>query len=70
LLSPWWPLGQYGASSHLMAASRGFQCSAGHAAFGNAHRIAPVHLQGLQNGSQLRYIFMSLSILSSTITVA
>ncbi len=32
--------------------------------------IAPAHLQDLQNGLQWRYILMSLSIFSSTITVA
>jgi hypothetical protein len=31
-LLPWWLLGQYGASSHPMAVSSGFQYSPGHAA--------------------------------------
>ncbi len=37
-------------------ASRGSWCSPGHAALGNAHRIAPAHPQGLQNGPQRGYI--------------
>jgi hypothetical protein len=56
LLLPWWRLGQYGASSFLMAASRGFWSSPAHAASGNVLCIAPVHPQDLQNGPQLRYM--------------
>jgi hypothetical protein len=70
LLLPRQPLGQYGASSCPMAASSGIQSSPGHAALGDAHCIAQVHLEGLQNGLQRKYISMSLSIFSSTITVA
>jgi hypothetical protein len=33
---------QYGVSCHPMAGSSGFQCSSGHAAWGNAACIAPL----------------------------
>jgi hypothetical protein len=46
LLLPWWPLGQYGASSRLMAASSGFWSSPGHAALGNALCVAPADRHG------------------------
>ncbi len=55
-LLPWWPPGQYGASSHPMAASRGFRCSPGYAASDDAVCIAPAHCHGYHNGGQQRYI--------------
>ena len=42
----------------------------GHAALGNAGGIAPAHCRGYQNGWRTRCIRSSLSILSSTMTVA
>jgi hypothetical protein len=56
LLLPGRPLGRYGASSRLMAASSGFRSSPGHAALGNAICIAPVHHCGHQNGRRMRFI--------------
>ncbi len=56
LLLTWRPLGQYGASSPLMAASSGFQSSPGHAASGDAICIAPAHCHGHQNGQQRKCI--------------
>jgi hypothetical protein len=70
LLLPWQPLGGYGASSPPMAASSGFQSSPGHAALGNALRIAPVDHHSHQNGQQRRIMLMPSLILSLTITVA
>jgi hypothetical protein len=70
LLLPRRPPGQYGESSCPIAASSGFRSSPGHYELGNTHRIAKAHLQGLQSGPQWRYILLSSSILSSTITVA
>jgi hypothetical protein len=52
LLSPWWPPRRYGASSRLMAASSGFQCSPRHAALGDAACIASTPHHGHQNGLQ------------------
>ncbi len=52
LLLPWQPLGWYGASSRLMAASSGFWGSPGHAALGDAVCITPAHRHGHQNGQQ------------------
>ncbi len=69
-LLPWRPLGQYGASSRPMPAPGGFQSSPGHAALGNATFIASTRLHGHQNGLRRRHICSSLSILSSTITIA
>ncbi len=69
-LLPWGPLGQYGVSSCPMPASSGFRSSPGHAALGNAVCIAPVHRHCHRNGRRTRCICSSLSILSSTITVA
>ncbi len=69
-MGPWWPLGQYGVISCLMAASRGFGYSPGHAALGDVGGIAPTPLHGHQNGQQRRYICSPLSILSSIITIA
>jgi hypothetical protein len=60
LLLHWRPLGQYGASSHLMAASRCFQISLGHATSGSAICIAPVHRCGHKNGQQQRCIRSSI----------
>jgi hypothetical protein len=62
--------GQYGESSHPTAASSGFRSIPQHVAFEDAHRIALVNPQGLQNGPRGRYISLSLLILSSTTTVA
>jgi hypothetical protein len=45
-VAPWWPLGQYGASSCPMAASSGFRSSPGHAALGNVLCIAPADRHG------------------------
>jgi hypothetical protein len=50
LLLPWQPPGQYGASSCLMVASRGFRCSPGHDALGDMSSLAATHLHGHQNG--------------------
>jgi hypothetical protein len=58
-LLPWWPLGQYRASSRPMPASSGFRSSPGHAASGNAVCIAPAHRRGHQNGRQMRCICSS-----------
>jgi hypothetical protein len=55
LLLPWRPLGQYGASSHLMAASSGFWYSPAHATLGNPLRIAPAHRYGYLNGWRIRH---------------
>ncbi len=60
-LLPWWPLGQYGASSCLIPASSGFQSSPGHAALGNAICIAPAHRLGHQNSWRTRCIRSSSS---------
>jgi hypothetical protein len=70
LLLPWRPMGQYGASSCLMAASSGFWSSPGHAALGNALGVAPADRHGHQNGKQRTNMLMPLLMLSSTITVA
>ncbi len=43
---------------------------AGHAALGDALRIAPADRHGHRNGQRQRNILMPLSILSSTITIA
>ena len=61
LLLPWQLPGQYGASSCLMTASSGFRCSPGHAALGNAFRVASIHPRGHRNGLQRRYICSSSS---------
>ncbi len=45
-LCTWWPLGQYGASSHPIAMSSGFRSSHRHAALGDAFCIAPVDRHG------------------------
>ncbi len=42
-LHPWRPPEQYGVSSHLMAASRGFWHSHEHVALDDVLRIAPAH---------------------------
>ncbi len=60
-LLPWRLLGQYGASSHPMPASSGFQSSPGHTTLGNAVCITPVHCHGHQNGWWMRCIRSSLS---------
>ncbi len=60
LLLPWQLLGQYGASSHLMAVYSGFWGSPGHAPSGNALYIAPAHRHGHWNGQQRRCICSSL----------
>ncbi len=70
LLLPWQPLGQYRASSCLMAASSGFRSSPGHAALGNVLCIAPVDRHGHQNGQRQRNMLMPLLISSSTIDIA
>ena len=72
LPSPWWPPGQYGASSCLMAASSasGFRCSPGHAALGNATCIASTPLHGHRNGLQWRCICLSTPPLSSDQIIA
>jgi hypothetical protein len=70
LLLPWRLLGQYGASSCLMAASSGSRSSPGHAALGDALSITPADHHGHQNGQQWRNMLMPLLILSSTITIA
>jgi hypothetical protein len=59
LLLPWRPPGQYGASSHLMAASSGFRCNPGHAALGDALRITSMRLCGHPCGPRRRYICSS-----------
>jgi hypothetical protein len=61
LLLPWQPLGQYGVSSCLMAASSGFLSSPGHAALNNSVCIAMAHRYGHQNGQQWRNILMPSS---------
>ncbi len=67
LLLPWRPLGQYGASSCLMAASSSFQYSPGHAALGNALcSIAPADHHGHQNSRQTKYIWSSSMISPSS----
>ncbi len=69
-LLPWWPLGQYRASSCPMLVSSGFWSSPGHAKLGNAICIASAHPQGLRNGPWWRCILSSLLILLLTITIA
>ncbi len=69
-LLPWWPPGQYVASSHPMAATSGFWSSPEHAALGDAVCITLAHCHGHRNGRRMRCICLSLSILSSTITIA
>jgi hypothetical protein len=50
-----------GMSSCLMAASRGFQCSPGHAALDNVlQHIASMRPHGHQNGPRWRYICLLL----------
>jgi len=56
LLSPWWPLGQYEASSHPMAAFSGFYESPGPSPLGNAHGIAPSNCHGYRNGQWRKHI--------------
>ncbi len=70
LLLPWWPLGQYGASSCLMTVSSGFRGSPGHSALGNATCIAPTRLHGHQNGMQQRWICFLPPLFLLTIIVA
>jgi hypothetical protein len=70
LLLPFWPLGQYGVNSPPMAVSSGFRSSPGHAALGDAVRIAPADCHGHQKGQRLRNMLMPLLILSSTIAIA
>ena len=62
LLSPWWPLGQYGVSSRRMVATSGFWCSPGHAALGDAACIASTPHHGHRNGLRWRCIRSSLLI--------
>ncbi len=69
-LLPWRPLGWYEARSCPMPASSNFRSSPGHAALGDAICIAPLHCRGHQNSRRTRCIYSSLSILSSTRTVA
>ena len=60
LLSPWWPPGQYGASSCPVVAFSGFYESPGPPSSGNARGIAPSHRHGYQKGPRWR-CFCSLS---------
>jgi len=50
LLSPWRPLGRYGASSCPMAMFSGFYESPGPPSLRDAHGIAPPHRHGYRNG--------------------
>ena len=61
LLSSWRPLGQYGVSSHPMAAFSGFYENPGPPSLGDVRGIAPSHRHGYQNGLQWR-CFCSLSL--------
>jgi hypothetical protein len=70
VLSPWRPPGRYGASSHLMAAFSGFQCSHGHAASGDAACTASSPPHGHQNGLRRRNICSSSQIFCSTLLIA
>ncbi len=72
LLSPWRPPGQYGASSCPMAASSGFWWSPGHghAASGDALRIAPVHCHGHRNGPRRRCIHSPQPPISIAVIIA
>ena len=56
LLLPWRPLGQYGASSRLMAVFSGFHESPGPPSSGDARGIAPSHRHGCRNDQQRRYM--------------
>ncbi len=55
-LSPWWPPGQYGASSRPMVALGGFRWSPGHAASGDALGIASAYCHGHWNCPRWRCI--------------
>jgi hypothetical protein len=70
LLLPWQPLGQYGASICLMAASSGSRSSPGHAALSNVICIAPAHRRGHQNGQQRSGICLLLLLFCLTLLVA
>ena len=70
LLLPWQLREQYGAISHPMTVSSGFQCSPGHAALGNATCIALTPPHGHQNGLQRRCIHLLLPPLLSDQIIA
>ncbi len=53
-LQPWWPPGQYRASSCQMGVSSGFWCSPGLVALRDALRITPAHRHSYQNGQRKR----------------
>jgi hypothetical protein len=69
-LQQWWLPGQYGVSSHLMVASKGFWFSPGHIASSHTVQIAPTCLHGHQNDPRWRHIHSLLLLFLFDVIVA